>query len=250
MVRRRWLIAQIAFVAMLGPARLPGRGLGTSTDLHHLADSGWAFSRCPEDSRRLGSLWFRNTDTVTHTVVFANGSCSIQVAPDTGGQCPGELSFPRYVGDYAYTVDGTGQAQLVIEAVGRSVSLGARSHADQPRIAVEAAREAPGREQQLVAAQCGLAAADHRAGTPRPLPRFPPDRGRHRRNGTDVSRRALPTATCSGSCTSGLEQRPSTSPRRTTSPAAARCGSGPGASHSGSVSAARESRSLQLPRSF
>jgi len=33
-----------------------------------------------------------------------------------------------YVGDYPYAVDGTSQANVVIEAVGRSVSLGARTH--------------------------------------------------------------------------------------------------------------------------
>ena len=193
---------------------------------------------------------FRNTDTVTHTVVFANGSCSIQVAPDTGGQCPGELSFPRYVGDYAYTVDGTSQAQLVIDAVGRSVSLGAQEPHDQPRIAVEVAREAPGREQQLVAAQCGLAAADYRAGTPRPLPRFPPDRGRHREMGPDDYEERSLRQLALAAARPDLERRPSTSPRRTTSPAAARSGSGPGASPSGSASAARESAALNYLAHF
>lgn len=129
MVRRRWLIAQIAFVAMLGVLVFPGEGSALRPTFIISLTPGGPSPAVLKIPAGLGSLWFRNTDTVTHTVVFANGSCSIQVAPDTGGQCPGELSFPRYVGDYAYTVDGTSQAQLVIDAVGRSVSLGARSHA-------------------------------------------------------------------------------------------------------------------------
>jgi hypothetical protein len=64
---------------------------------------------------------------VTHTVVFANGLCSIDVAPASRGQCTSGF-FMSYVGDYPYAVDGTSQANVVIEAVGRSVSLGARTH--------------------------------------------------------------------------------------------------------------------------
>jgi hypothetical protein len=62
-----------------------------------------------------------------HTVAFANGLCTIQIAPGSRGQC-GEGFMDYYVGDYPYIVDGTSQAHLVIEAVGRGVSLGARRH--------------------------------------------------------------------------------------------------------------------------
>jgi hypothetical protein len=74
----------------------------------------------------LGQVWFSNTDTVPHTVDFANGLCSLQIAPGGREQCASD--FMSYVGDYPYTVDGTSQAGLVVEAVGRRVSLGARSH--------------------------------------------------------------------------------------------------------------------------
>lgn len=74
----------------------------------------------------LGQVWFSNTDTVMHTVDFANGSCSLQIAPGGREQCAN--GFMGYVGDYPYTVDGTSQAELVVAAVGRRVSLGARSH--------------------------------------------------------------------------------------------------------------------------
>lgn len=70
-------------------------------------------------------IWL-NQDTVTHTVVFANGRCSFQVAPGEVGQCTdGFLTRP---GQYAYTVDGTVQASIVVVAEPRSVTLVARSH--------------------------------------------------------------------------------------------------------------------------
>ena len=74
--------------------------------------------------------FWSNPDTVTHTVGFANGLCSIQIAPGGYGQCANE--FLGYVGSYAYTVDGTAQASLVVEADSRSVSIAARSHTIGP----------------------------------------------------------------------------------------------------------------------
>jgi hypothetical protein len=67
-----------------------------------------------------------NQDSVTHTVTFANGDCSVQVAPGAIGQCTKD--FSSGVGDHAYTVDGTAQGSVVFAAVGRTVTLGARSH--------------------------------------------------------------------------------------------------------------------------
>lgn len=132
MVRPRRLISQVALLGVLAALTFPGASSALRpTFIISLTPSGPspAALKIPAG---LGPLWFMNTDTVAHTVSFANGSCSIQVAPGTSAQCPGELSFPSYVADYAYTVDGTSQAQLVIEAVGRSVSLGARSHTISP----------------------------------------------------------------------------------------------------------------------
>lgn len=127
-MRRRSLIVQLALVGVLALLAFPGSSSALRpTFVITLTPSGPspAVLKIPAD---LGSLWFRNTDTATHAVVFENGSCSIQVAPGAGAQCPGELSFPGYVGDYEYTVDGTSHAHLVVDAIGRSVSLVARSH--------------------------------------------------------------------------------------------------------------------------
>jgi hypothetical protein len=55
-------------------------------------------------------LEFSNPDSVAHTVVFANGLCSLTVSLGTGGaphqwaDCKDNFSF--YAGSYAYTVDG------------------------------------------------------------------------------------------------------------------------------------------------
>jgi hypothetical protein len=70
-------------------------------------------------------LWI-NQDTVTHTVAFANGRCTVQVAPDATAGCP--EGFSNGAGDYAYTVDGTAQASVVVQLAGRTVTLGARTH--------------------------------------------------------------------------------------------------------------------------
>ena len=129
MVGRRCLIAQLALVGLLALLAFPGESSALRPTLTISLTPSGPSPVVLSTPAGLGSLWFRNTDTVTHTVVFANGSCSIQVAPDTGEQCPGELSFPGYVGDYAYSVDGTSQAQVVVDPVGRSVSLTARRHA-------------------------------------------------------------------------------------------------------------------------
>lgn len=73
-----------------------------------------------------GNLYpvWRNTDTVGHTVSFANGLCSFQVAPGQIGQC----STPWRVGKYPYTVDGRFQASIVKVLVFRTLTLAARSH--------------------------------------------------------------------------------------------------------------------------
>jgi hypothetical protein len=127
MLRRRWLIAQVALVGVLAMLAFPGEGSALRPIfVISLTPAGPAPAVLSTEAG-LGTVWFSNTDTVTHTVVFANGLCSIEVAAGSRGQCTG--GFMSYVGDYPYAVDGTSQAHLVIEAVGRSVSLGTRSHA-------------------------------------------------------------------------------------------------------------------------
>src|SRR4051794_26782438 len=76
------------------------------------------------------SLEFRNTDSQTHTVSFANG-CSLTLTPGElgvlnlwGGRCS---NFPSYVGSYAYKVDGKPPGMVVTTPLRRFVTLTART---------------------------------------------------------------------------------------------------------------------------
>jgi hypothetical protein len=78
---------------------------------------------------------FHNGDSVPHTVVFANGLCSLTVSEgqsdrDQGAVCANR--FLDYVGRYAYTVDGTFNGAVVTTPLTRSVSLTARTHTIRP----------------------------------------------------------------------------------------------------------------------
>jgi len=123
MVRRRWLIGQVALLGMLAVLALPSSGAafagipifltanGPSPAVQTLTAGGYP-------------IWF-NQDTEPHTVTFADGRCSLELPPGSGFVgCP--TGF--YVGDYPYTVDGTIQASLVVAADWRIVTLRARSH--------------------------------------------------------------------------------------------------------------------------
>jgi hypothetical protein len=82
---------------------------------------------------RMPASWrleVRNTDSRTHTVVFANG-CSLTLAADElrvlglyGGRC---TSFSSYVGSYAYKVDGKFPGTVVTTPLRRLVTLTART---------------------------------------------------------------------------------------------------------------------------
>jgi hypothetical protein len=84
-------------------------------------------------------LSFANADSVSHTVVFADGHCSLTLNPGEGFQytapfapyweCHDISSF--YVGSYAYTVDGTFSGTVVTTPVHRVVTLTARTHTIQ-----------------------------------------------------------------------------------------------------------------------
>ncbi len=123
MVRRRRLIAQVALLGVLAVLALPSSGSALSAVFISLTPTGPspAVLTIPAG---LYPVWI-NQDTVPHTVAFANG-CSIQVAPGGYGQCT--RGFSSVVGDYAYTVDGTAVASIVVTAEGRIVTLGAKSH--------------------------------------------------------------------------------------------------------------------------
>jgi hypothetical protein len=122
MVRRWRLIAQLGLFGTLILA-FPSAGSALSGVVVQLTASGPspAVLTIPAG---LFPFW-TNNDHVTHSVTFANGLCSFQLAPGAYGQC--NFGFP--VGQYAYTVDGTIQASVVVNALPpATVSLTARSH--------------------------------------------------------------------------------------------------------------------------
>lgn len=123
----RWLIAQVVFVGLLAVLAFPGEGSAVRPQFVISLTSDGASPAVLKTEAGLGPVFFSNTDTVTHTIAFANGACSMQVSAGSSEQCP-STAFMGYAGDYAYTVDGTRQGQLDVEAVGRSVSLVTRSH--------------------------------------------------------------------------------------------------------------------------
>ncbi len=124
MTRRRWLIVQIALLGTLGALAFPGEGsalLGINyVSLTSTGPSPSALTIFVVHS----AVMFNNTDTVTHTIAFANSSCSGDVAPNGGLECV----IPETVGDYAYTVDGTTQATVTVAPEPRSVTLRAKHH--------------------------------------------------------------------------------------------------------------------------
>jgi hypothetical protein len=81
--------------------------------------------------RAEGLAAFSNPDSMPHTVVFADGLCSLTLPPGESGWdavrgCPNRLSY--YVGTYAYTVDGKFPGTVVTTPLPRSVSLRGRTH--------------------------------------------------------------------------------------------------------------------------
>jgi hypothetical protein len=124
MVRTWRLIAAVALLGVLAVLAFPAdgsafRGVGISLTA---AGASPSVLTMPVG---MYPLWF-NSDTVTHTVVFANGLCSFQVAPGGFGQCASD--FVGQLGSYPYRVDGTIQAGLVVVAEPRAVMLTANTH--------------------------------------------------------------------------------------------------------------------------
>jgi hypothetical protein len=124
MLRRRWLLVQVALLGVLVVLALPSSGSALSAVFIALTPTGPSPAVLTVPAF-MYPVWM-NQDSVTHTVTFANGDCSVQVAPGAIGQCAN--GFGSGVGDYAYTVDGTAQASITLAAVGRTVTLGARRH--------------------------------------------------------------------------------------------------------------------------
>lgn len=126
MVRRRLLLTQVALLGTLGVLVFPGEGMALRpTFFIALAPTGPSPAALTT-SAGLGPIVFANTDTVNHTVDFANGLCSLQVAPSSNVSCTS--GFLSYAGTYAYTVDGTTRASVTVTPEWRAVTLRAKRH--------------------------------------------------------------------------------------------------------------------------
>jgi hypothetical protein len=125
MVRRWRLIAQVAVLGAVIVA-FPSAGSALVAQLPiYLTPNGPSPSVLNLGAGARSPLWI-NQDQVTHTVAFANGLCSLQLAPGQQGECSND--FFQSVGQYAYTVDGTVQASVIVRLNGRTVTLTATSH--------------------------------------------------------------------------------------------------------------------------
>jgi hypothetical protein len=116
-------IALVALVGALAVLAFPGEGSALRAVFIALTPTGPSPTVMTIPAG-LYPVW-GNQDTVTHTVVFANGECSLQLAP---GDIKGCNGFGFSLGQYAYTVDGKVQASVVVVAEARDVTLHARSH--------------------------------------------------------------------------------------------------------------------------
>jgi hypothetical protein len=79
------------------------------------------------------ALSFANTDSVSHTVVFANGRCTLTVSPGPPGWDGCKDNFASFVGTYLYTVDGKFPGTVVTTPLRRFVTLTARTHSIRGR---------------------------------------------------------------------------------------------------------------------
>jgi hypothetical protein len=71
-------------------------------------------------------LIFANGDSVSHTVVFANGLCTLTVPADDEATC--KDPFTSFVGSYPYTVDDKFPGTVGTTPLRRFVTLTARTH--------------------------------------------------------------------------------------------------------------------------
>lgn len=131
-----WLIAEVALVGVLAALASPSAGSAyISSYPVSLTATGPSPSTSKIDAGRY--LLFDNTDSVTHTVVFANRLCSLTLSPgehagpgnEVGPDNPNcSHNFTFYVGRYAYAVDGTFPGTVETMPAFRSVTLKARTH--------------------------------------------------------------------------------------------------------------------------
>lgn len=123
-MRRFRPIALLGLLSVTAALAFPGEGSALSAVFITLTSNGPS----PADMTILAGqypLW-HNSDTTTHSVAFANGLCSFQLAPGASGECPAGF---ENAGSYPYTVDGTIQAGLVVTATAPdTVTLTAGGH--------------------------------------------------------------------------------------------------------------------------
>jgi hypothetical protein len=124
MLRRKWLLAQVALLGVLAALALPSSGSALVAFVPIYLTANGPSPAVQTVGVGAYPVWI-NQDTVAHTVVFANGLCSLQLSPGGREWCPAGF----YAGDHPYTVDGTIPASLVVPADWRTVTLAARSHA-------------------------------------------------------------------------------------------------------------------------
>ena len=124
MVRRRWLITQVALLGTLVALALPASSSALRAEFIFLTPTGPS----PAALTIVAGMYpvWENQDTVAHTVTFSSG-CSIKVAPGDIGQI-GQCDVAHVAGDYPYTVDGTSQASVTVVPDGRIVTLTAERH--------------------------------------------------------------------------------------------------------------------------
>ncbi|HZC75017.1 MAG TPA: hypothetical protein VE220_03495 [Gaiellaceae bacterium] len=120
----RRLSVLVALVGVLVVLAFPASGSGLNAIAIALTANGPSPATLAM-AAGLYPIWI-NQDAVAHSVVFANGLCSFQVAPGEIGQCTNWA--PDRPGEYPYTVDGTVQASIVVVAEPRTVTLTASSH--------------------------------------------------------------------------------------------------------------------------
>lgn len=123
-MRRCRPIALLGLVGVVAVLAFPGESLGLSAVFINLTANGPS----PTETTISAGMYpfWHNSDQATHSVAFADGRCSFQLAPGASGQCPTGFD----VGRYTYTVDGAIQATLVVAALAPdTVTLTAKSHA-------------------------------------------------------------------------------------------------------------------------
>jgi plastocyanin len=126
MASRFRLTVQLVLIAAVAVLAFPASGSALSAAFVQLTPTGPSPAALTI-AAGLYPVWVNN-GSAAHTVVFANGVCTIHVAPGAIAQCPAGFS----VGAYTYTVDGTAAGSLTVSPDSRSVTLAARQHEIRP----------------------------------------------------------------------------------------------------------------------